>query len=450
VQVPSADTVAAPVRDRAQQPPGKRSIWRRVRHDFAVLGAGSLGIMVAQLAFRSILIVVLVPAEYGRLSLVLSIYNTVMLIGVSGLPNTASRYIAIHDAASDGPIVRGTLLAALGPTIAASLAVGICSGVILGSALAGVFGVIGLAGMALSLVAMGILRGRGRIYSAAAILPAAAAAEVLLLAAAWKSGLGFDVVSAFGYFCFGNVVSAGLAAFFLFRTRVRVDRRVDAEDDIAVPSARELLGFSVWLTLASIGVAAMPLVMRFAAAFDSYTVVAMVDVALVLLSVPQRIGTVIVSAVVPHASRDAVGGEIGLTISRREHVYLIIPFVLLAALVAFTPLIETIFNALGRPAYASAGIYLSLALLASPARILYGLVQGVLTGHGEGRFLAFNALGTTIASSALIFALGAMGSIIAAFAVFVAACWIVYLGGLLRIHRLSSSRVPLAAAASQA
>ena len=405
--------------------------------------------MLAQLAFRSILIVALVPAEYGRLSLVLSIYNTVMLIGVSGLPNTASRYIAIHGPASDGAIVRGTLKAAFWPTVVASFAVGICSGMILQSALAGVFGAIGLTGMVFSLVAMGILRGRGRIFSAAAILPAAAATELLLIATAWKSGLGFDVVSAFGYFCFGNVISAGLAVFFLLRTRVGVDRRMDTEGDIATPSARELLGFSVWLTLATIGIAAMPLVMRFAAAFDSYTVVAMVDVALVLLSVPQRIGTVIVSAVVPHASRDAVGGEIGLTISLREHVYLTTPFVLLAAFVAFTPLIGVIFDALGRPAYASAGTYLSLALLASPARILYGLVQGVLTGHGEGRFLAFNALGVTVGSSALIFALAAAGSIVAAFAVFVAACWIVYLGGLLRIHRLSSNRVPLAATAGQ-
>jgi O-antigen/teichoic acid export membrane protein len=414
------------------------SIWRRVRRDFAVLGAGSLGIVLAQLAFRSILIVVLVPAEYGRLSLVLSVYNTAMLIGVSGLPDTAARYISLHGAHSDAAIVRAAVRAAAWPTVVASAVMAGVAGVILQSPVAAVAGAIGLAGMVFSLLSLGILRGRRRLLPAAAIMPAAAATEVLLLATAWKSGISISGDLAFGFFCFGNVVSVSLAAVFIYRTRPRGFG--EGHGEVFRPSVRELLGFSLWLTTATVGIAAMPLIMRFAAAFDSYTVVGTVDVALVLLSLPQRVGSVIVSAVIPHASRDSAAGRIGVTISRREHLYLGLPFVAAAAVIAFTPLVEVAFDAIGRPAYAASADYLALALLASPARVLYGLVQGVLTGHGEGKFLAANAMAVTVTASCLIFAIAAAGSIVGAFAVFVAACWIVYLNALRRIHRIAQSR----------
>jgi O-antigen/teichoic acid export membrane protein len=419
-----------------EQPERNTSIWRRVRRDFAVLGAGSLGIVLAQLAFRSILIVVLVPAEYGRLSLVLSVYNTAMLIGVSGLPDTAARYISLHGSHSDAAIVRAALRAAAWPTLAAAAAMAVVAGSILHSPLAGLAGAVGLAGMVYSLLALGILRGRRRLLPAAAIMPAAAATEVLLLASAWRSGISISSDLAFGFFCFGNVVSVSLAALFIYRTRPR-----DAGEGLREafrPSVRELLGFSLWLTTATVGIAAMPLIMRFAAAFDSYTVVATVDVALVLLSLPQRIGSVMVSAVIPHASRDSAAGRVGVTISHREHLLLALPFLALAGVVAFTPLVEVAFDAIDRPAYAASATYLALALLASPARILYGLVQGVLTGHGEGRFLAANAIAVTVTASCLIFAIAAAGSIVGAFAVFAAACWVVYLNALRRVHRIST------------
>jgi O-antigen/teichoic acid export membrane protein len=424
-----------------EQPQRNTSIWRRVRRDFAVLGAGSLGIVLAQLAFRSILIVVLVPAEYGRLSLVLSVYNTAMLIGVSGLPDTAARYISLHGSHSDAAIVRAALRAAAWPTIAASAAMALIAGSILHSPVAGLAGAIGLAGMVYSLLALGILRGRHRLLPAAAIMPAAAATEVLLLASAWRSGISISSDLAFGFFCFGNVVSVSLAALFIYRTRPRLEGGGDRE--VFRPSVRELLGFSLWLTTATVGIAAMPLVMRFAAAFDSYTVVATVDVALVLLSLPQRVGSVMVSAVIPHASRDSAEGRVGVTISHREHLYLALPFLALAAIVAFTPLVEIAFDAIGRPAYAASATYLALALLASPARVLYGLVQGVLTGHGEGRFLAANATVVTVTASGLIFAIAAAGSIVGAFAVFVVACWAVYLNALRRIQRISRRPSPV-------
>ena len=194
----------------------------------------------------------------------------------------------------------------------------------------------------------------------------------------------------------------------------------------------------MWLGAAAVGIASLPLAVRLAAALDSYTVVAIVDVALVLLSVPLRMGAVIVSAVVPHASRALNKGTENITISRREQLIVIVPFVVAAIIVSFTPIVGWLFDSLGRPEYGKSAVYLALALLAGPARVLYGLVEGVLVAHGEGRFLAFNSLSIAVVASGTILAAAALGSMVVAFAIFVVACWAVYVFGLRRIHRLGS------------
>jgi O-antigen/teichoic acid export membrane protein len=130
-------------------------------------------------------------------------------------------------------------------------------------------------------------------------------------------------------------------------------------------------------------------------------------------------------------------------ISHREHALVILPFVLASALVAFTPLVGWVFTLLGKPEYASSAPYLALALLAGPARILYGLVEGVLIAHGEGRFLALTATLLTALASAMIFAAAALGSIEVAFAIFVAAFWLIYLRGLFRVLKLSRAPTEL-------
>ncbi len=415
--------------------PTAPSIWRRVRRDAVLLGGGSVAIVVAQLGFRSILVILLVPAAYGRLSLILSLYNTVFLIGASGLPNSVARFISISNPSEDAGIVRTAIRAGAWPTAVAAAAIAIAAGVLLGTPVASLFAAIGLASMVYSLVTAGILRGRGRVGAAASIQPIAAVGEVAPLAVLWLSGVGVTPLSAFGVFCAGNVL--GLLAGTLCTIRTRPYAK--PEDSVAaVPTVRELLGFSMWLGVATIGVAVMPLVMRFAAALDSYSVVAVVDVALVLLSVPQRIGTVIVQAVIPHATRALGNSEESLTISRREHLFMVVPFLAVAAIVAFTPVVGSVFSLLGRPGYATGANYLALALLAGPARILYGLVQGILVAHGEGRFLARVSLSITVVSTAAIFAAAALGSTLVAFAFFVIACWAVYLQTLARAHHLDA------------
>lgn len=431
------------------------SIWRRIRRDVLLLGAGSVGAVATQLVFRSLLIAVLVPASYGRLSLVLSIYNFILIIGASGLPNATARYIAVITPADDSAIVRSAFRAGAWPTTIAAVLVAAASGLILNSPLAFLCGAVGLSSLVYAAITVGILRGRGRIGSAASIMSIGGVGEVTLLLALLLSGLGVTLLSAFGIFCLGNVI--GLVAGIVF-TRRTAPRRVPSTETArgvalsTVPSSRQLLGFSMWLGAATVGVAILPLVVRLAAVLDSYTAVAIVDVALVLLSVPLRMGTVIVSAVVPHATRALSKGFESMTISRREQLIVIIPFVVAAIVIFFSPIVGWLFDSLGRPEYAKSAVYLALALLAGPARVLYGLVEGVLVAHGEGRFLAFNSLSIAVVASGTILAAAALGNMVIAFTVFVVACWAVYACGLQRIRhlnsRLSSPHGPLASPVS--
>jgi O-antigen/teichoic acid export membrane protein len=412
------------------------SIWRLVRRDVALLGAGSVGIVIAQLGFRSILVTALSPDAYGHLSLILSLYNTVLIIGASGIPNAASRYIAAIAPADDHAIVSSSIKAAAWPTLVAAAITAIVSGLLLKTPMAAVLAAAGLSSLIYSLLAMGILRGRGHVLAAASILPVAAVSEVSLLVGLRLSWLPFTPNSAFAVFCIGNCI--GLLAGVICTIRSNPPRTPEIRlpqgtEPGCVPSPRQLLGFSVWLATATAAVALLPLIMRVVAVIDSYTVVALIDIALVLLNIPQRMGAVIVQAVIPHATRALGTDSASVTISRREHAIVIIPFAIGAALVAFTPAFRSLFELIGKPGYAKSADYLAFALLAGPARVLYGLVQGILIAHGDGRFMARNAWSVTIVASIAMLVAVLLGSTMVAFGVFVIASWLIYLVGLARI-----------------
>lgn len=428
----------------AENAPGGTSvsIWRRVRRDIVLLGAGSTAIVIAQLGFRSILVTALSPNAYGHLTLILSLYNTLMIIGASGIPNGASRYISAVAPGDDRPIVSSSIRATAWPALVAAIITAVVSGVLLKTPLAALLAAAGLSSLVYSLLATGILRGRGHIVAAASILPVAAISEVTLLVGLRVSWLPFTPNSAFAVFCIGNCI--GLLAGIVCVIRTTPARTPEVQlpqgtEPGSVPSPRQLLGFSAWLAVATAAVALLPLIMRLVAVIDSYTVVALIDVALVLLNIPQRMGAVISQAVIPHATRALGTGNAGVTISRREHVILIVPFVAGAAVVAFTPLLGSLFDLIGKPGYGKSADYLALALLAGPARILYGLVQGVLVAHGDGRFLARNAWSVTIAAAVAMLVATLLGSTIAAFGVFVVASWIIYCVALARIGYINNA-----------
>jgi O-antigen/teichoic acid export membrane protein len=415
------------------------SIWRRVRKDALLLGVGSAGVIASQLAFRALALAHLSAASYGRLSLVLSVYNTVMIIGASGLPNITSRYIALRHGANDRPVIASAMRAAAIPVLVATVIAMVVTGVLLHTPVTIALTVVGLPSLVYSLIAMGVLRGRGRLVGAAAVQPAAAAVQVAILALVILGDPNITPTEVFAAFCLGNF--AGLAVGLVLMKRSRPTREAaddPGSDSWETPTPTQMLGRSMWLAGATIGVSVLPLIMRSVAALDSYTVVAMIDVALVLLTIPQRVGVILVQAVIPHATLALVAGGSIRTISRREHAIVIAPFVLVAAVVAWTPVVSWLFDALGTSEYDRSASYLALAMLAGPARILYGLVQGVLVAQGEGRFLAWNAWTVSTAAAAAMLALTLLGSTVLAFVVFVVACWAIYVQGLRRIERVDS------------
>lgn len=430
---------------------GAASIWPAIGRDVSLLAAGNVAVVVAQLGFRSILLVALLPSDYGRLSLVLSIYNTAWIIGATGLPNSVARHIAIADAGDDSQIVRSGVRAAVWPTVVAGAIVAGAAGTILHSPLAALLAAIGLASLVYALLTMGILRGRGKMGPAATVMPVGSLGEVIPLVLLFLSGSTITPLSAFACFCAGNVVGVAAGTVWVSFTKPARIRGVRLSDE--VPGPRDLLGISMWLGIATASMTLLPLVLRSAAALDSYTTVAMVDVALVLFTIPQRLGAVIVFAVTPHASRALRTGRVALTVSLRENLLLAAVFALIAALVAFTPVVTWIFDGLGRHVYAGSNTYLALALLAGPARVLYGVVEGVLIARNEGRFLAITALVVSCIASVLIYAAAALRSPALAFGVFSASVWATYLLGNTRMRRLnascdsSSSRLPLYASA---
>ncbi|HEY1449591.1 MAG TPA: oligosaccharide flippase family protein [Solirubrobacteraceae bacterium] len=407
-----------------------RSIWRRIRRDLVLLGSGNLAIVLAQLGFRGLLVDSLAPSAYGRLSLVLGIYNVIWIVGASGLPNAAARHIAKIVPADDSAIVSSAIRAAALPTLLAAAIVAGAAGSLLHSALAVPLSAVGLASLVYSLLMMGVLRGRGRMGAAAAVMPLAALGEVAPLALLRLLGVEFTPLLGFAVFCFGNAVGLITAVAFVLRT---APPRSPAR--LVPPTVRELLGFSAWLGLATLSLAMLPLALRTSAALDSYTTVAVVDVALVLFALPQRLGAMIVMAVTPHASRAGDSDGWQFSISARENALVMLPFAAIAAVVAFTPLIGWLFDLLGRPVYAKSAGYLALALLAGPARVLFGVIEGALIARGEGRTMAVTVLSVTAVAAGLIFAASALDSPAGAFLIFVLAYWAIYLLGSARLNR---------------
>ena len=118
--------------------------------------------LLAQLGFRGILIAALLPGQYGRLALLFAVYNTLWIVGASGLPNAVARCLAINPPGCDSAIVAAALRAAAGPVLIAALALAIVADLLLHSPLALVLAPLGLISLVYSLLAMGVLRGRGR------------------------------------------------------------------------------------------------------------------------------------------------------------------------------------------------------------------------------------------------------------------------------------------------
>src|SRR2546423_1378121 len=73
-------------------------MWRRVGRDSLILVGSQLGLVVFQLAYRGLAIHDVSVSNYGRVGLLLAIFNGVTVIGAYGVPTSTARLDGPADA----------------------------------------------------------------------------------------------------------------------------------------------------------------------------------------------------------------------------------------------------------------------------------------------------------------------------------------------------------------
>lgn len=376
-------------------------MWRQVGRDTLILSASVLALVPLQAAFRLLSIHYLDVSTYGRVVLLISVFNTAFVL-TFGIPPAAARLAArSRGQGSDRRIlvVLGQALAL--PTALASIAILVATLVIDGSTMAAAGGVVGMVMLAVSIVAAAYLRGKGRIWHAAAVQPANGIAQLVVLAL--PAAFGFRPGSAWVLFSFylGNVV-AGLLGVVLLSTAIGRQPAVEGAQDVD-PDAnpRSVLSFSAWMTAAALAISMLLLLPRIALAIGSYKEVAFLDLALVLYTIPQRLTSALVLAVIPNAAK-----------AQHERVRVVIPSRLDAAIVASAVLVlagalwwsdavPRILDAIGIGGYAAAEPILLILLLALPAEVLFGINSALLQAFGRSRDLAYMTVGALLFMLAL-------------------------------------------------
>jgi O-antigen/teichoic acid export membrane protein len=364
-------------------------MWREVGRDTLILSASVLALVPLQAAFRLLSIHYLDVPAYGRVVLLISLFNTAFVL-TFGIPPAASRLAA----RSNGQDTDRRILVVLGqalalPTAVASIAILVASLVVEGSILAAAGGVVGMVMLAVSIGAAGYLRGKGRIWHAAAVQPANGIAQLVVLVL--PAALGFHPGSPWVLLSFyiGNVMAGVLGVIFLWGAFSRLPDADSAQEVDPDANPRSVISFSAWMTSAALATSMLLLLPRIALAFGSYKEVAFFDLALVLYTIPQRLTSALVLAIIPSAAK-----------AQRQRVRVAIPSRLDAAIVAFAVLglagvlwwsegIPRIFDAIGIGSYAAAEPVLLILLIALPAEVLFGINSALLQAFGRSRRLAY-------------------------------------------------------------
>jgi len=412
---------------QSEAPHQPRAHVRALARDLGFLGAGMMLFAVQQLLFRTLALATLPASDYGRLSLVLSVYGVVILVGAMGMPDVIVRTLApLRPENVDDEIaaINAAIRASAGPTmLAAALAAGVALAV-LQEPLSAVLVALGVTCWVYSLVAAGVFRGRGQVRRAASVQPLAGAMQCLgaIGLAAFEA---LSTSTAIAVFVLGHFTALGVSARWLVRDNQSINayigRPPSTPDHAPIPA--DLLRASAWLGAGMFLTAMLPVVIRAAAALDSYATVAAVDVALTLVAMFQRLGGIVLQALLPHHARATKFNASSPAVSLRVALLTSAPFLLLGLVASSTSAPSDLLSLVGASELTEVGPYLGLALLAAPSRLLYGVAQSRLIARDEPHFLAMNALTTTGAGAVMILALAQSGSVLAAFACFAAMSW---------------------------
>jgi O-antigen/teichoic acid export membrane protein len=371
-------------------------MWERVTRDASILALGALILVPLQLGYRLLALTSLDAEAYGRAALLLSIFQAALLIGHFSLHIPASRLAARVPADGRRSLAAGLLRASVGPGAVAAAGMALITFLVLASVEQAALAAVGMAALAFASIGAGFLRGVGRVWTAAAVLPFNGVVQLLVLGvlvANGDSGTG-QVLAAYYV---GNIAAAALVVALLAPGLRR------ASTSTVEPEARpfSLLRAAGYLTIAAAAVGAVTVAPRAILATHSYAQVAILDVALLAYTLWQRVTGSVFSAVVPaRASVQDPGRKLFIPGLGTAAVVTALAGVVAVAL-ATTPWLEDAFVAVGLGEYSEAVPVGAVLLLAAPAELFLSITAGAIAGAGLDRTLAAICIGALVAQLVL-------------------------------------------------
>lgn len=367
---------------------GNGAMWRSVGRDSLIFFASACSLVVLQFAYRYLSVRELSVSDYGRVALLLSIFNAATVVGTYGVPATVSRLAArTGGQRRDRELLRAAALATIGPTAAAVLAMAISTYVVTRSPLDTLVAAVGVPPMIWALLYSGFIRGKGMTWAAATIQPANIVLQMLALGVLVASGVKVGVGWVLASFYIGNFGAYG-AALLCRRSALLRASAVPDDDPDPDAGARRILSFSAWLALANFAVLLLAVLPRISLAQSSYREVALFDLALLVYTIPQRLRSSFLIALLPIAAVERKRGTRMTVPGNRDLLLLTCAFLVLDGLLWSTHLVRTLLDAVGMSAYAGAEPLLLIVLLAAPAELFFGINSALLQAFGESRKLS--------------------------------------------------------------
>jgi O-antigen/teichoic acid export membrane protein len=375
-------------------------MWRSVSRDSLIFFASACALVVFQFGYRYLSIDALSVANYGRVALLLSIFNGATVIGLYGIPATVSRLAArTNGHARDLGLLRAASIATIGPCALATIVMAGATYVVTRSSLDSLVAAVGVPPMIWAVLYSGFIRGKGLIWPAAAIQPANVVVQTVALLVMMAFGAKLSVGWVLASFYIGNFGAYGAAVLY---RRLALRRAIQTNDELdPEATSRRILSFSMWLALANLAVLMLTIVPRIALAHSSYREVALFDLALLVYTIPQRLRSSFLIALLPVASVERKRGA-RITVPGNVDLALVaVAFLALDGLLWATHMLRFIFVHIGMGSYTGAEPLLLIILLAGPAELFFGLNSGLLQAYGQSRRLCAVSVGVLCVSAAL-------------------------------------------------
>jgi len=368
-------------------------MWRRVGRDSAIFTAAAIVMELLQIAFRMVAVSGLAVSDYGRVALLLSVFNTALVVGHFSVPIAAVRLATLSGPRARDPLLlRRLAWSATVPAVAASLVVAAAGFAFTGAAGAAIVAAAGMLPMVVAVIAGGYLRGKGRVAQSALIQPINALAQLVALAVAYGLHGHLNISTVVAAFAIGNVAAAALAVVFVMRWA----RRATSTSEASVSTAGEILHFSAWLTFANAGIYVFTVAPRLDLLVGSYREVAFFDLALLVYTLPSRLSASFVTALIPVATGVSSRGERVAVPSGLDLVVLGVAVGAIDLVLWLTGVLHRILDLVGLQAYSSSASLLLILLLAVPGELFFALHSALFQAFAMPRRLALVVWATAV------------------------------------------------------